>query len=44
MYSPMVKLNLQKIEKNLPKKYVFEVLRLLEAKFRKFFFLFLNPI
>ena len=36
----MVKLNLQKIEKNLQKNYILEVLRLLEAKFQKFFFYF----
>ena len=37
-------LNLQKIEKKLKKIYVFEVLRLLEAKFQSFSFLYLNPI
>ena len=36
----MVKLNLQKIEKNLQKNYILEVLRLLEAKFQNFFFYF----
>ena len=40
MCNQLVMLNLQKIEK----KYVFEVLRLLEAKFQSFSFLYLNPI
>ena len=44
MCNQLVMLNLQKIEKKLKKIYVFEVLRLLEAKFQSFSFLYLNPI
>ena len=44
MYNPLVRLNLQKIEKNLPKNYILVILRLLEAKPQKYFFFILNPI
>ena len=44
MYNPLVKLNLQKVAKNLQKFYIFAVLRLLEAKPQRFSFLLLNPI
>ena len=44
MYILLMKLNLQKIAKNLQKICNFEVLRLLEAKPRGFSFLFLNPL
>ena len=40
MYNPLVMLNLQKIEKNLPKNYILVILRLLEAKLQNYFFLF----
>ena len=44
MCNQLVMLNLPKIEKKLKKIYVVKVLRLLEAKFQSFSFLYLNPI